>query len=338
MESSIMDLSLNESEDEELKNERKRNEDFRKEETKRKDLEYHKLLEKELSKANRTNRDQSNEDDSDSEDEMLIGEKQIQSRESSHGDRITIHNVFDLLPDETLIKIWSFLDPPSIGRLAQVCRRFRDTSYDNHLWRESALGWAQKKNGGSDGTIQNANITRSFWVRQFRSYRRRERLEEETRLQNEKERILEIQRQRAAKFMKATCYARFWEWISVFSLVLVTILSVLRLEGVIHARWAIIFIPMFFILAQSIVAPLMFDCLRSYFDYSFDKELEPDEEANRICGPIFFFLAFSVPLNESLKAARFVIYPSVFLFTLWIILLVIKIDISTSGVPFRQFL
>lgn len=32
-------------------------------------------------------------------------------------------SIFDKLPDEALLKIWNYLDPSSIGRIARVCKR-----------------------------------------------------------------------------------------------------------------------------------------------------------------------------------------------------------------------
>jgi hypothetical protein len=48
------------------------------------------------------------------------------------------NTVFDMLPDEAMVKIWSFLDAPTLGKAAQVCKRFKRISYDVPVWRDMA--------------------------------------------------------------------------------------------------------------------------------------------------------------------------------------------------------
>jgi len=86
-------------------------------------------------------------------------------------------NLFDILPDEALIKIWSFLDAPNVGKAAQVCKRFKQISYDLPLWEDLAKkrNWDAHKSAN----FQPKDPTRSFYIRKFLSFRRREKLMEE---------------------------------------------------------------------------------------------------------------------------------------------------------------
>lgn len=145
-----------------------------------------------------------------------------------------------------------------------------------------------------------------------------------SRLEESKQAKRQRHRTRASKVMKLSCYGRHCEWLTVFCIILTTILGVLKLDNVLHTSWGVIFIPLYFILLQMIGAPLLFDLMRITFKYEFDRELEPDE--NPWCGPLFFFLLFLLPLQEHPRVSRMVIYPLSFTFIIWLLLLFIRIN------------
>lgn len=48
-------------------------------------------------------------------------------------------NNFDYLPDELVFRIWKLFEPSELGRLSQVCKRFKRLSYDIPLWQDIAV-------------------------------------------------------------------------------------------------------------------------------------------------------------------------------------------------------
>jgi len=302
-------------------------------------LSYHKQLEKEMQRAlNRRDRDDSDIEDSDGEDQTELTSL---SKSPSRADvtltrqKSILSKNYDTLveglPDELLVRIWSYLDPISIGRVAQVCRRFRDISYDVPMWRDCALPWLESQSDQYQTDSQKYSY--SYFVRQFVSYRKGEKRLE---LERRREAMLirdQKMRDRASHIMKITSYGRLWEWVCAICLVLFTILLVLRLDGKISSPWVAVFAPLLFALAQLLLAPSLYDSFRSIYNYNFDKELEPDEDHNRVCGPIFFYLAFPAPFQTDPTTSRCFIYPSIILFITWVTLLVIRLDRPDLPLP-----
>ncbi|KYQ92759.1 hypothetical protein DLAC_06763 [Tieghemostelium lacteum] len=70
---------------------------------------------------------------------------QFNKRNSNHNNssQEQQQSYLEWIPDEMLILIQSFLDPPSIGRISQVNRRFYQLSFDSQLWKTSILNWEE---------------------------------------------------------------------------------------------------------------------------------------------------------------------------------------------------
>ena len=58
-------------------------------------------------------------------------------------------------------------------------------------------------------------------------------------------------------------------------------------------------------LVQLLCAPIFYDVISTKFSYSFEEELDPDD--NQVCGPIFFFLAFILPMTDDKNTGRYII-------------------------------
>lgn len=203
-------------------------------------------------------------------------------------------------------------------------------SYDLPLWRELS----RKRNwdvGVRRTNSSNKGQTRSYYVRKFLSFRRGEKMKEDQKIEERKNRFKQRNRENSARFLKGTCFARPWEWISVGCVLAVTILAVLKLDGSLNASWATVMIPLYILLLQIVGAPILYDTLSTCYDYDFDREFEPDD--NSRCGPLFFFLAFIVPLQESTRFARLVIYPVITCLLLWLIFMFVKINNVATNFP-----
>ena len=99
-------------------------------------------------------------------------------------------------------------------------------------------------------------------------------------------------------------------------------MSVLKLDGVVDWQWKYIFIPLYILLFQIIFIPLSYEYSKFKTNYSFEDELDPEE--NHYCGPIFFLLAFAVPLAE--KNGRYSLFPILIGFSCFLILAILQIS------------
>jgi hypothetical protein len=52
----------------------------------------------------------------------------------------------DLLPDELMIRIFSFLNENDLFRTSEVCRRWNRLSFDLNLWEEKSKRWLSAQN------------------------------------------------------------------------------------------------------------------------------------------------------------------------------------------------
>jgi hypothetical protein len=72
---------------------------------------------------------------------VIVDDKNPQSKvqESSH-------QPIDLLPDELVIRIFSFLSENDLFRTSEVCRRWNRLSFDLDLWEEKSKRWMSAQN------------------------------------------------------------------------------------------------------------------------------------------------------------------------------------------------
>jgi len=241
-------------------------------------------------------------------------------------------NPFDILPDEAVIRVWSFLDAPNVGRAAKVCRRFKQISYDLPLWQELSTkkNWDMYKSSAQLMQMQAKPVTRSFYVRKYLSFQKKEKQIQDLQLQTYRNRLKEQDKANSASFMLFTCFARPYEWLAALSFLWLTIVTPLKLDGTLDWEWKNILIPFYIIILQFLTAPLLYDYMSTKFDYSFEEELDPDD--NRCCGPIFFFLAFVLPLSEEKATGRAGLYPLSIGFSLFLMLAAMRVA-GVHGLP-----
>jgi hypothetical protein len=51
------------------------------------------------------------------------------------------HNYFEILPDELVVRVFSYLKERELFRVAEVDNRFHQMSFDTDLWEEKAKRW-----------------------------------------------------------------------------------------------------------------------------------------------------------------------------------------------------
>jgi len=104
-------------------------------------------------------------------------------------------NVFEPLPDEIMIRVYSHLDVPSIGRLSQVSKRFRDLSEDLPMWKELSTKryYLTQSNTG----IQPKDITKHYYIQKFKTFKRNQEEKEN----QEKMKVKEEKKKLAIKKM-----------------------------------------------------------------------------------------------------------------------------------------
>jgi hypothetical protein len=150
-----------------------------------------------------------------------------------------------------------------------------------------------------------------------------EKQKEERLLKEKKERKKRKRQNQMVGLLKMSCYSRPWEWTSVSCIILQTILVVLKLDHVMTTSWALIFIPLYFLLLQMVAAPFFYDLICCFTNYMYDQELSPDD--GPICNSIFLYTLCILPVIER-KKSRILTYPLTLLFILWLVLLIAKIN------------
>lgn len=225
--------------------------------------------------------------------------------------------VFDLLPDELVIRIHSYLDVPTIGHTAQICSRFNEIAQDVPLWRDLSGGkWDLKKGAGAAQTV-----TKSYYVRKFKSFRREVKLQEELALQRRMRERREEDIYKSSLGLLWCLFGRPYEWICTIAIILFTIFVALRLDQTILWSWALVFIPMLIICYQMFFAPLVYDLLRSYLNCDFEDELAPD----KFMRPIFFFLFFLMPLQNGKLINRILVFSPICSILAFVVLLLLRL-------------
>ena len=72
------------------------------------------------------------------------GNPQIVRKHESTDLLITSEHTFDLLPDEILLSIMSYLNPRELCRAAQMCKRWNQLTMDGSLWTGVyPMNWAK---------------------------------------------------------------------------------------------------------------------------------------------------------------------------------------------------
>lgn len=233
--------------------------------------------------------------------------------------------VFDMLPDELVIRIHTFLDAPTLGLTAQLCTRFNEISQDVPLWRDlSGRGdWNSKKNAAAQ------TVTRSYYVRKFVSFRREVKLREELELQQRMREKRETDIYRSSVALLLLLFGRPYEWICTISVILFTIFVVLKLDDAVPWSWVVVFIPLLLICYQMFLAPLVYDILRAHYGCDFEEELAP-EKAMR---PIFFFLFFLMPLQNGRLLNRLLVFTPIVTLLTFFVLLLVRLSGAHEGGP-----
>lgn len=232
--------------------------------------------------------------------------------------------VLDLLPDELLIRVHTYLDAPTIGVTAQTCKRFNEIANDTPLWKElfGRGEWSNKKNGAAQP------VTRSYYVRKFLSYRREEKLREELELQHQIRENRNREIHRSSMALLWLLYGRPYEWICTIAVILFTIFVVLKLDNVVSWSWQVVFIPLILICYQMLFAPLVYDFLRVRCGCDFEDELAPEKTMR----PIFFFLFFLMPLQSGRLLNRLLVFTPIVTLLAFFVLLLLRISGAAESV------
>eukprot|EP01117_Protostelium_nocturnum_P002859 TRINITY_DN13779_c0_g1_i1.p1 TRINITY_DN13779_c0_g1~~TRINITY_DN13779_c0_g1_i1.p1 ORF type:complete len:396 (-),score=57.33 TRINITY_DN13779_c0_g1_i1:45-1178(-) len=205
-------------------------------------------------------------------------------------------NYFDFLSNDMMKEIWKYLSLSDLGRTSSVCKRF-------HQFSEEMIKPLREKG-----------------VEAYREYLRQK--------ERESKQLEVMKRKKQAKKMKWTCVGRHSEWILVFCILSMTILTVLKLEEVITTRWMVLFVPLFVFTAQVVSSILMYFTFAECFGYQklmFTKSRH---------GPVI--LPASI---DTLVDTKFRTISGLVLFVAWVILLSIKVDNPSSSLQFwRVFL
>jgi len=252
-------------------------------------------------------------------------------------------NIFDRLPYETLYRIWSFLDFVSIGRAAQVCKRFRTLSYDPLLLRDEAKLWMKNSSSSLSSPVllmeQPNNSSYSFYVERYQSLRRHEREAAKQRFENQRQKMRQNHLKNTSVCMNwLGCMALPYEWLMALCSLLGTVLIALKLDqnsSLVNTPWTLILIPVYILVARLLFIPVLFDSMRLLHNYSFTDEFDfEDGDIDKAvsCGPFITYFLFLLPLEKAPWKTRVLLYPFVSGLFVFLILLSLNINLSVNHI------
>jgi Transmembrane Fragile-X-F protein/F-box-like len=216
--------------------------------------------------------------------------------ESDEGER-TLQTIqlgedpFTYLPDEALSNIWSYLQPADIGQLAMVCQRFHSMSYDLPIWASlfKSEGWQRP------GYYTAPTRSRSFYVKQYGSFRRREGERQMQAAEQARQQKKQRHKKRTAHVVQCLGLNRCVEWLAVLGTIYLSIIAPLVLDGDLAATAGLL-TPLWIMIFCAVWVPCVYNISASWYDDDFETEHDPEDNA---CGPIFFFLGYVMPLEAS---------------------------------------
>jgi len=174
------------------------------------------------------------------------------------------------------------------------------------------------------------NFSRDYYVNKYLIFREQEKRKEEQRKQAKKTEIRDKRRKQSATVLKAFCFGKHSDFLAIICLILQTLFVVLKLDGIFgpETGWALLLIPTYILMAQMVLAPLLFDSISSYFGvYTFERELIPSE--NHCSGSLFCYSACVYPFTLSdpqLRVIRPMIYVTVGCLFLFLALMSAKVS------------
>jgi hypothetical protein len=79
-----------------------------------------------------------NEDDPRLDNDKLVNATNTTTAVDDNGPK---HNYFEILPDELVVRVFSYMKERELFKVSEVDTRFHQMSFDNDLWEEKAKSW-----------------------------------------------------------------------------------------------------------------------------------------------------------------------------------------------------
>jgi hypothetical protein len=186
------------------------------------------------------------------------------------------HNYFEILPDELVVRVFSYLKERELFRVAEVDNRFHQMSFDTDLWEEKAKRW--HAGAGAASIPRN----KSYFLQKFKEEERWIRAEADRLAREEQIRKdtakQQKRREKAAgceRFMRVMMFTRVSDYFTIGALLLGTIFLVIKLDGAVNWEWPIVLIPFFVLAGQVIIATFTHDAARVKYDEELADNIAP---------------------------------------------------------------
>jgi len=155
--------------------------------------------------------------------------------------------LWDYLPDEVCLRIFSFLTEEKAIQMAGVCKRFAILTNEEAFWEEKAKGWIHTKVDKPNGPTGEL---RNHYVRLYKQNQDEEKRKQGEADKQKKNRKWEKKKARIKDFF--TCYWSIgaMEVPTVFCVLLFTIFVALRLDEVIIWDYHLVFLPLYIAMAN----------------------------------------------------------------------------------------
>jgi len=189
--------------------------------------------------------------------------------------RLNLEDVltFEGLPDEMLIQVCLRLDISSIGKLAQVSKRFRTLSGDDMAWRELS-----KLTPLADYIAPTEGIRNYF----FESFRKKKEITDDNELEIQRALKEKKIKERASFLMLVAC-GKHYEWITAGCLISITALVASKLDGLFRWSWFFVLIPLYILALHIAYSSICYDVFSRR-----DQSAYEEEFAGSSLGPVYY--------------------------------------------------
>ena len=229
---------------------------------------------------------------------------------------------FDSMPDDLLLRIFGNLGPFDLTRMLEVDRRFAEVSRSLPLWQKVAEGQPWEPS-------QGANRTAQTYVNAYKNYVLEQRRAANIAAQQAYDQMMKDREDALGGILINLCYSKMVDWLCAVCYVIFTVLVGYRLDHRIDCAWALVFIPLYLVMAIMVAAPALLCVFSVNTEYSdFSKHLRMDEHL--LTGPAVSFLLgrpFRMTLPERVIPFWF--------FLAHIVTLVVLVSLKLAGADYK---
>lgn len=205
--------------------------------------------------------------------EVVVADKSSRTKTSE------LLGTIESLPDELLIRIFSFLSERDLFRTSEVSKHWNRLSFDVGLWEEKSKHWLSTQN------MRALKRTRQWFLQHYQEEERWKTAEAE-RLKRENKVYEDVERynKRRRKASLCECFLRYAfftvlsDYVTILLIILGTVFIAIRLDFIVVWRWSLVLIPWYGLMAQLLLAMTFTDVARLIWRDELPNDLAPSRQ------------------------------------------------------------